>query len=208
MVVLNDGASMPQFGLGVFQTPPETTAEVVRQASRHRLSRGRYGFDVPQRGRRWRSARGPDGRVHHDQARQRRSRLRRSFARLRRQRPATAPADGRSLPDPLASAARRSLCRHLDGVRSAPAGRPDPLDRRVQLQPGSSGADHRRDGRDSGRQPDRAPSAVSAAGLARLPRRARHQDGVVEPPRTGRLSRRSGHHQRRRQNTEGRRRRS
>jgi len=32
MVVLSDGASMPQFGLGVFQTPPETTAEVVRQA--------------------------------------------------------------------------------------------------------------------------------------------------------------------------------
>ncbi len=32
MVVLNDGASMPQFGLGVFQTPPETTAEVVKQA--------------------------------------------------------------------------------------------------------------------------------------------------------------------------------
>ena len=32
MVVLNDGASMPQFGLGVFQTPPETTAEVVREA--------------------------------------------------------------------------------------------------------------------------------------------------------------------------------
>jgi 2,5-diketo-D-gluconate reductase A len=31
-VVLNDGVSMPQFGLGVYQTPPETTAEVVRQA--------------------------------------------------------------------------------------------------------------------------------------------------------------------------------
>jgi len=31
-VVLNDGVSIPQFGLGVFQTPPETTAEVVRQA--------------------------------------------------------------------------------------------------------------------------------------------------------------------------------
>ena len=31
-VVLNDGQSMPQFGLGVFQTPPETTAEIVRQA--------------------------------------------------------------------------------------------------------------------------------------------------------------------------------
>jgi 2,5-diketo-D-gluconate reductase A len=32
MVALNDGASMPEFGLGVFQTPPETTAEVVRAA--------------------------------------------------------------------------------------------------------------------------------------------------------------------------------
>ncbi len=32
MVALNDGASMPQFGLGVFQTPPETTADVVRRA--------------------------------------------------------------------------------------------------------------------------------------------------------------------------------
>jgi 2,5-diketo-D-gluconate reductase A len=32
LVTLNDGVEMPQFGLGVFQTPPETTAEVVRQA--------------------------------------------------------------------------------------------------------------------------------------------------------------------------------
>jgi 2,5-diketo-D-gluconate reductase A len=31
-VVLNDGRSMPQFGLGVFQTPPEATAEIVRNA--------------------------------------------------------------------------------------------------------------------------------------------------------------------------------
>ena len=31
-LALNDGASMPQFGLGVFQTPPEMTAEIVRQA--------------------------------------------------------------------------------------------------------------------------------------------------------------------------------
>lgn len=30
--VLNDGASMPQFGLGVFQTPAETTAQVVKMA--------------------------------------------------------------------------------------------------------------------------------------------------------------------------------
>jgi 2,5-diketo-D-gluconate reductase A len=31
-VVLNDGQSMPQFGLGVFQTPPEITADIVRKA--------------------------------------------------------------------------------------------------------------------------------------------------------------------------------
>ncbi len=32
VTTLNDGVAMPQFGLGVFQTPPETTAEVGRQA--------------------------------------------------------------------------------------------------------------------------------------------------------------------------------
>ena len=31
-VALNDGASMPQFGLGVFQTPPDETEQVVKLA--------------------------------------------------------------------------------------------------------------------------------------------------------------------------------
>jgi len=31
-LALNDGAIMPEFGLGVFQTPPDMTAEVVREA--------------------------------------------------------------------------------------------------------------------------------------------------------------------------------
>ena len=31
-VGLNDGAAMPQFGLGVFQTPPDTTERVVKMA--------------------------------------------------------------------------------------------------------------------------------------------------------------------------------
>jgi 2,5-diketo-D-gluconate reductase A len=31
-VALNDGAAMPQFGLGVFQTPPDTTEQVVKLA--------------------------------------------------------------------------------------------------------------------------------------------------------------------------------
>ena len=31
-VILNDGVAMPQFGLGVFQTPPETTAQIIKMA--------------------------------------------------------------------------------------------------------------------------------------------------------------------------------
>jgi 2,5-diketo-D-gluconate reductase A len=31
-VSLNDGATMPQFGLGVFQAPPEATQRIVRMA--------------------------------------------------------------------------------------------------------------------------------------------------------------------------------
>ena len=31
-VALNDGVAMPQFGLGVFQTPPDTTEQVVKMA--------------------------------------------------------------------------------------------------------------------------------------------------------------------------------
>jgi 2,5-diketo-D-gluconate reductase A len=31
-VALNDGATMPQFGLGVFQTPPDETERVVKMA--------------------------------------------------------------------------------------------------------------------------------------------------------------------------------
>src|ERR1700690_1031159 len=31
-VALNDGAAMPQFGLGVFQTPPDETERIVRMA--------------------------------------------------------------------------------------------------------------------------------------------------------------------------------
>ena len=31
-VALNDGVTMPQFGLGVFQTPPDATEQVVRMA--------------------------------------------------------------------------------------------------------------------------------------------------------------------------------
>ena len=85
-VVLNDGVSMPQFGLGVFQTPPETTAEVVRQAVdvgyRAVDTASMYGNEEGVGA----ALEGRHGRLRHDQARQRRSRLRRSPARLRRER--------------------------------------------------------------------------------------------------------------------------
>ncbi len=41
-VALNDGRSMPQFGLGVFQTPPEATAQIVKEA----VEAGYRAFDT------------------------------------------------------------------------------------------------------------------------------------------------------------------
>ena len=38
-VALNDGATMPQFGLGVFQTPPDETARVVKMAVDEEIGR-------------------------------------------------------------------------------------------------------------------------------------------------------------------------
>ena len=86
MVVLNDGASMPQFGLGVFTYAARDHGRGRQAGGRPRLSRGRHGFHVSQRGGRRRGARGPDGRLRHDEARQLRSRVRRNLPRIRRKR--------------------------------------------------------------------------------------------------------------------------
>ncbi len=84
IVTLNDGVSMPQFGLGVFQTPPDATAEVVRQAvaDGYRLvdTASMYGNEEGV----GEALRRPPGRVRHDQARQWRPRLRQCPSRLRR----------------------------------------------------------------------------------------------------------------------------
>ena len=80
IVALNDGASMPQFGLGVFQTPPDETEQIVRMAVERGLSARRHRVNVPERRRRRQGAAGSRGRVRHDETRQFRSRLRRNFA--------------------------------------------------------------------------------------------------------------------------------
>ena len=207
-VALNDGATMPQFGLGVFQTPPDTTEQVVKMAVERRLSPGRHGVDVSKRGGRRRGPARPDRRLRDHEARQFGSRLRRSAARIRRQHEKAAPRQARSLFDPLAAPARQSLCRKLEGARSSAKGRAGPLDRRLELQSRSPRTDHRRDGRHARGQPDRASSAVSAARLARVSRRGRDQDGIVEPARSGRALERARDRRHRRQASARRRRRS
>ena len=56
-----------------------------------------------------------------------------------------------------------------------------PLDRRLQLHRGAPRADHRRDRRDAGGQPDRAAPVLPPGADARRPRAAGHPHRVVEP---------------------------
>ena len=79
IITLNDGVAMPQFGLGVFQTPPETTADSRAAGGRRRLSPDRHRLDVSQRTGRRRSAAGSPRRVRDDQTRQPGSRLRQTL---------------------------------------------------------------------------------------------------------------------------------
>ena len=169
-VALNDGASMPQFGLGVFQTPPDATEQVVKLAVDRRLSPGRHRGDVSKRGRRRPSLARSDGCLRDHETRQFGSRLRRNDARVRRERQKAPPRHDRSLPDPLAAPAREPLRRKLEGARPSAEGRARSLDRRLELQPRSPRTGDRRNGRDAFGEPDRAASAVPAARLARVSR--------------------------------------
>ena len=145
-VALNDGATMPQFGLGVFQTPPDETERVVKMAVEE-------GYRLVDTASMYRNEEGVGGALlgradifvttklgnsdHGFDAT-----LRAFDESMRRLRRDTA----RSLSDPLAAPARQSLCRKLEGVRPPAKGRADPLDRRFELQPRPHRADHRRDG--------------------------------------------------------------
>ena len=116
-VALNDGAAMPQFGLGVFQTPPDATERIVQDGRRRRLSPGRHRSPCIET--RTASARPCVGRTDvfvttklgnsdhgFDEA------LRAFDASIEE----ATPRYARFVPDPLAAAAGQPLCRKLESV--------------------------------------------------------------------------------------------
>ena len=186
-VVLKDGLPMPQFGLGVFQTPPETTARVVKMAvdegyravDTASMYRNEEGVGMALDGRTDVFITTKLGNSDHgfDEA------LRAfedSASRLRRH---TLDLYLIHWPRPRS----RPLCRKLESARASPAGKPGPLDRRLEFQSKSSRTNHRRDGRHASSQPDRASSSLSAKDPARVSRRARDQNRNPEVPSDGAL---------------------
>ena len=121
-VALNDGAAMPQFGLGVFQTPPDETERVVKMAVDE-------GYRLVDTASMYRNEDGVGeallghtdvfvttklGNSDHgfDEAL-------RAFDAEHQKAP---PRHARSVFDPLAAPARQPLCRKLEGVGSSPEG--------------------------------------------------------------------------------------
>ena len=121
-VALNDGAAMPQFGLGVFQTPPDETERVVKMAVDE-------GYRLVDTASMYRNEDGVGeallghtdvfvttklGNSDHgfDEAL-------RAFDAEHQKAP---PRHARSLSDPLAAPARQPLCRKLEGVGSSAEG--------------------------------------------------------------------------------------
>ena len=179
---------MPQFGLGVFQTPPETTARVVKMAVEEgyravdtaSMYRNEEGVGMALDGRTDVFITTKLGNSDHgfDEA------LRAFEDSARRLRRHTLDLYLIHWPRPRLTAMSK-----LESARPSPAGRPGPLDRRLEFQSKSSRANHRRDGRHASSQPDRASSSLSAKDPARVSRRARDQTESGSP-RTGRFSQR------------------
>ena len=134
-VALNDGAAMPQFGLGVFQTPPDATEQVVKLAVEQgyrsvdtaSVYRNEDGVGAALLGRTdvFVTTKLGNSDYHgFDQT------LRAFDDSMR----VLAPRHARSVPDPLAEPAREPLCRELEGVRPSSKGRTGLLNRRLELQ--------------------------------------------------------------------------
>ena len=175
-VSLNDGAMMPQFGLGVFQTPPDETEQIVRMAvdEGYRLVdtasmyRNEQGVGNALAGR-------PDvfvttklGNSDHgfDET------LRAFDASMRR-----LGRDKLDLylihwPRPRAKLYVESW-KALIRLQKDGQG---PVDWGLEFHSRAPRADHRRDRGCAGRQSDRASPAVPADGFARFPRRSRDQN--------------------------------
>ena len=187
-LILNDGATMPQFGLGVFQTPPDETERVVRMAvdEGYRLVdtasmyRNEEGVGEALLGRTdvfvttklGNSDHGFDEAMRACDA---------SIRKLRRDR----------LDLYLIHWPRPRVNRYVESwkalVRLRKEGK-DSLDRRLQFQSRPPGTHHRRNRRHALGEPDRASSKLSAEGLARVSRPEGRQNRILEPARPRRLS--------------------
>ena len=104
--------SIPQFGVGVFQVPPEDTTENVLAAIeagyRHIDTAKAYGNEARRRPGDPRVGPRPLRVLRHDEVLQRRSRLRLRHARAQDEPRAARDGLRRPLPDPLAGARRRT----------------------------------------------------------------------------------------------------
>ena len=150
-IPLPGDVSIPQFGVGVFQVPPEDTTENVLHGDRGRLPPHRHRQGLRQRGRGRpgdpRVGPGPLRVLRHDEVLQLRPRLRLRHARAQDEpRPAR---DGlrRPLPDPLARAVAGPLRGDVAGVHRGAGGRARPLHRRLELPARPPAPHHRRDRR-------------------------------------------------------------
>jgi 2,5-diketo-D-gluconate reductase A len=118
-VGLNDGVAMPQFGLGVFQTPPETTAQVVKMAvdegyraiDTASMYRNEEGVGEALVGRNDVFVTTKLGNSDHGFDETLRA-FEDSVRKLR-------PGQTRVVSDPLAAAAGQTLCRKLESVHSS-----------------------------------------------------------------------------------------
>ena len=194
--------SIPQFGLGVFQVPPEDTTENVLQA----IEMGYRHIDT---------AKGYGNEAEVGQA-VRASGLDRSEFFI-----TTKCANDDHGYDAATRALKTSLGqlemeyvdlylihwpvpsqdRYVETWRAlieAQEAGPRPRHRRLELPARPPAADHRRDRRHPGGEPDRAAPLPAAGRPAPRARRPRHRHRGLEPARAGPGARRPGHHRDRR----------
>jgi 2,5-diketo-D-gluconate reductase A len=189
-VRLNDGSDVPQFGFGVFQIPADQTVTAVRTALdagyRHIDTAQMYGNEA-EVGRAIAESGVPREEIF-------------VTTKLDNSRHGYDAALGA-----LDESLRRLRFDHVDlflihwprpqegryvetwtALEKLKAGRQGHVHRGLQLHGRTPGPARRSDGHRARGEPDRAAPAVPAGGTARLPRRARHRDGGVEPDRPGR----------------------
>ena len=179
---------MPALGFGVFQTPPEETADAVETALRvgyrHIDTAAAYGNERGVGDAIRRSGARPRRRVHRDQGVDQRLRLRRDPPRVRQERRQARRRPHRPAHPPPGAARRvRPHRRRLPGPGDAARRRQGARHRRQQLHARPPRPAARRDHRRARGQPDRGPPLLPAA---RRPSRQRRR--TASSPRRGHRS--------------------